>query len=121
MKNRKLTDSFKNAYNGLKLAMVQERNMRIHIIAAILSLLLGIIFQLDVLRWALLLTAIALVIITELINTCLENMVDMITQEYSEKAKKIKDMAAGAVLITSFAAALMGILIFIEPLLNLLK
>jgi undecaprenol kinase len=120
MKNKKLSDSFKNAYNGLKLAMSHERNMRIHFIAAISSVVLGIILGLDTIRWALLMVANGMVLAAELLNTAVEKMTDMITSNYSEDAKAVKDMAAGAVLAASVAAAAIGALIFLEPFIRLL-
>lgn len=120
MKNKTLKDSFTNAYNGLRLALFHERNMRIHIFTAILCVLLGIIFCLDALRWAILMIAIGLVFITELFNTAIENMVDMITSEFSVMAKTVKDIAAGTVLIASVIAVILGILVFIDPIINLI-
>lgn len=113
--------SFKNAYNGLKLAMAHERNMRIHILVVTMCIVLGIAFRLDALRWIMLVIAVGMVLMAELMNTAVENMVDMVTPEYSEKAKIIKDIAAGSVLIASAAAAVIGILVFTDPLLSALN
>jgi diacylglycerol kinase len=119
MKNKKLSDSFKNAFNGLKEAIARERNMRVHLAAILLCVILGIIFSLDVVRWSILFIAIGLVIIAELFNTAVENLVDMITDEYSQKARAVKDIAAGAVLAAAVVAVILGILVFIHPLLSL--
>lgn len=119
MKNKKLSDSFKNAFNGLKEAITRERNMRVHLAAILLCVILGIIFSLDVVRWSILFIAIGLVIIAELFNTAVENLVDMITDEYSQKARAVKDIAAGAVLAAAVVAVILGILVFIHPLLSL--
>jgi diacylglycerol kinase len=119
MKNKKLSDSFKNAFNGLKEAIARERNMRVHLAAILLCVILGIIFCLDVLRWSILFIAIGLVMVAELFNTAVENLVDMITDEYSQKARAVKDIAAGAVLVAAVVAVILGILVFIRPVLSL--
>lgn len=119
MKNKKLSDSFKNAFNGLKEAIARERNMRVHLVATLLCIILGIVFCLDVLRWSILFIAIGLVMVAELFNTAVEDLVDMITSEYSQKARAVKDIAAGAVLVAAVVAVILGILVFIHPLLSL--
>lgn len=120
MKNKKLSDSFRNAFNGLKEAFAHERNMRVHMVAVLLCIILGIIFRLDVVRWSLLFIAIGLVIVAELVNTAIENLVDMITSEYTRKARVVKDIAAGAVLVAAVVAVILGALVFIQPLLRLM-
>lgn len=119
MKNKKLSDSFRNAFNGIREAFIHERNMRIHLAATLLCIILGFVFCLDAVRWSLLFIAIGLVIVTELLNTAIEKLVDMITDQYSKKAKVVKDIAAGAVLIAAAVAAILGVLVFLHPLLRL--
>jgi len=119
MKNKKLTDSFRNAFAGISEAFARERNMRIHSAAAVLCVIAGIILRLDALSWAILFTAIGLVIVAELLNTAVENLVDMVTGEYSQKAKAVKDIAAGAVLVAVAVAVILGVLVFLPPLLRL--
>jgi len=112
MKNRTLPESFRNAFRGLRKAFAGERNLRIHLAAAFLCILLGIILRLDLLRWCLIFTAIGLVFTAELVNTAVENLVDMITDEYSRKAGMAKDIAAAAVLVAAVTAAVLGVLVF---------
>lgn len=112
MKMKKLTDSFKYAGNGIKAAFVNERNFRIHCIAAGLVVVCGIVFGLYLWEWVVVFLATGFVFAAELANTAIEKTVDMITKEYSEEAKLIKDISAGFVLIASITALLVGIFIF---------
>jgi len=119
MKNRKLSDSFRNAFRGLGQAFARERNMRIHTAAAVLCIMLGVVCRLDPVSWAVLFIAIGLVVVAELFNTAIEKFMDMITTEYSPKAGTVKDIAAGAVLVAAIVAVILGILVFAPPLLRL--
>jgi len=119
MKNRKLSDSFRNAFRGLGQAFVRERNMRIHTATAVLCILLGVVCCLDPISWAVVFVAIGLVVVAELLNTAIERVMDMINPEYSRKAGAVKDIAAGAVLVAAIVAAILGILVFAPPLLRL--
>lgn len=120
MKNRMLKDSFKYAGQGIKDAFISERNFRIHCFATLLVIIVGIFFGLPILKWIVLLLAIGFVLVCELINTAGEALVDMITKEYSVEAKKVKDLLAGAVLISAATAFAAGILVFIEPVIELI-
>ncbi|MBP7176346.1 MAG: diacylglycerol kinase family protein [Thermoclostridium sp.] len=121
MKSRSLLKSFQYALQGLKAAYIGEKNFRIHCIAVVLVVICGVLFGLSIERWVLLVLTIAFVLVCEVFNTVAETLADMITQEYSPQAKKVKDLAAGAVLISAIAAVLVGAFIFIEPALACLK
>lgn len=118
MKNRILKDSFRYAGQGIKAAFTGERNFRIHCFATILVIIFGILFQLPIQKWVILFFAIGFVLVCELINTAGESLVDMITKEYSVEAKKVKDLLAGAVLISAATALTAGIFVFIDPLIE---
>jgi diacylglycerol kinase len=113
MNKNNLSKSFKNAFIGLINAFIKERNMKIHFLIMVLVISFGFIFNISKYEWYVCLILFGLVISTELINTAIENIVDMITKEYSEKAKYIKDISAGAVLINAIIAAIIGLIIFI--------
>ncbi len=121
MKSRTLLDSFKYALQGLKTAFTGERNFRIHCVAVLLVSLFGILLRLSALKWALLFLTMGFVLVCEVVNTVAETLVDMITSEYSPQAKKVKDLAAGAVLVSAITAVLAGIFIFIEPVIDMVK
>ncbi|NLO38079.1 MAG: diacylglycerol kinase family protein [Ruminiclostridium sp.] len=121
MKNRSLLKSFQFAFQGLKAAFVGEKNFRIHCMAVVLVVICGAVLGISTEKWVLLVLTIAFVLVCELFNTVAETLVDMITQEYSPQAKKAKDLAAGAVLLSAITAVLVGAFIFIEPALAWLK
>ncbi len=121
LKNKTLGQSFKNAFNGIYQAMVSERNLRIHTVATAFVIIAGIILGLDTMRWIFLVLAIGLVLISELLNTSLEKLTDMVTSEYSEEARKVKDISAAAVLISAVLSVIVGLLVFYRPLMDLFK
>ena len=118
VKSKRLIDSFKYAAQGLKAAFIGEKNFRIHCLAMVLVVLCGLLLRLPVVKWVVLFCVIGFVFVCELINTAGETLVDMITKEYSDDAKKVKDLLAGAVLISAAVAVAVGVLIFAEPVIE---
>jgi diacylglycerol kinase len=108
----KTLKSFRYAFNGIRLVLKNENNAKVHLLATIAVLITGFYLRLSFRDWCWLLIAIALVWITETLNTTIEKLVDLIAPEKNEKAGAIKDMAAAAVLMASFFALTIGILIF---------
>jgi diacylglycerol kinase len=106
-----LQQSFRCAWEGLRHVWVAERNARIHAAVAVVVMLLGLRLGLTTLEWVLLVVAMALVFISEMLNTVVELTVDLITLEHHPLAKLAKDVAAGAVLVAALAAALIGLLV----------
>lgn len=120
-KNRDLVASMEFAITGVLTAFKEERNMRKHLVSAILALLAGLIFQISATEWLFLLLAIFLVIVLEIINSAIENVVDLASgYHFSMLAKNAKDMAAGAVLVASGYAVLTGLIIFIPKIWQLI-
>ncbi|MDA3881496.1 MAG: diacylglycerol kinase family protein [Prolixibacteraceae bacterium] len=103
---------FKPAINGLIMFFKTERNALIHIIVAIAVVVAGFVFGITRTEWILVLLSIGLVLATEALNTSIEKLGDAITLEENLLIKKAKDIAAGAVLIASIIAAIIGLLIF---------
>lgn len=114
MNLKKFIDSFNNAVTGILTAMKTEPNLRIHFIIAILVVSLSLFFNFTRLEFLMLLFTIVMVIITEMFNTVAEKLVDMITKEYHPMARIVKDIAAGAVLIASLNAVVVGYLLFFD-------
>lgn len=113
-KNRDLITSLEFAFTGILTAIKEERNMRKHAMTALIVILAGFIFQVSRIEWLFLLLSIFLVVAFEIINSAIENVVDLASHYHFDMlAKKAKDMAAGAVLVVSVLAALIGLLIFI--------
>ncbi|HGD1619634.1 TPA: diacylglycerol kinase [Streptococcus agalactiae] len=120
-KNRTLTSSMEFAVTGIFTTFKEERNMRKHLVSAILVILAGLTFQVSMVEWLFLLLSIFLVITFEIINSAIENVVDLASNyHFSMLAKNAKDMAAGAVLVVSLFAVLVGLIIFIPKILALL-
>lgn len=120
-KNRDLVASMEFAITGVLTAFKEERNMRKHLVSAILAALTGLVFRISAIEWLFLLLAIFLVIILEIINSAIENVVDLASgYHFSMLAKNAKDMAAGAVLVISGYAVLTGLIIFIPKIWKLL-
>lgn len=116
-KNRELIASLEFAVTGLLMAFKEERNMKKHLALAILVVLAGLIFQVSVTEWLFLLLSISLVIAFEIVNSAIENVVDLASDyHFSMLAKNAKDMAAGAVLFVSGFALLTGLIIFVPKI-----
>ncbi|HEM3174024.1 TPA: diacylglycerol kinase family protein [Streptococcus suis] len=116
-KNRELIASLEFAVTGLLTAFKEERNMKKHLASAILVVLAGLIFQVSVTEWLFLLLSISLVIAFEIVNSAIENVVDLASDyHFSMLAKNAKDMAAGAVLFVSGFAVLVGLMIFVPKI-----
>lgn len=112
-KSQGFNNTFKNARKGFRLVFKSEANIRIHLIIAVLVLISAYFFGFNYIEYCILLIAIALVIISEMINTALEFTLDSVFHNrYSKMVGMAKDISAGAVMIASFISALIGILLF---------
>ena len=120
-KNRDLVSSLEFALTGILTAFKEERNMRKHAVTALAVILAGFVFQVSRIEWLFLLMSIFLVVAFEIINSAIENVVDLASHyHFSMLAKKAKDMAAGAVLVVSLLAAVIGALIFLPRIWDIL-
>lgn len=116
MKMKKTLESFNNAITGIIDTVRTERNMRIHLIVALVVLISSFFFDVTKYEFLILAVTIAMVIAAELINTAIEATIDMTTNYYHPLAKIAKNAAAGAVLITAINALLVGYIVFWEKL-----
>lgn len=121
MKNFTFRESFRHAFDGIKMLVRQEKNMRIHIAMTILVIVCAVVFGLTPAEKAIVISLCAIVICAELINTAIENAVDVSTAVFNMYAKRAKDAAAGAVLVVSIGAAVAGLIIFIPYGIDFLK
>lgn len=115
---KKLINSFKYAIEGIISSFKTERNMKIHVLAMIVVIALGLFFKLNKVEWCFIIIAIASVISAELFNTAIETVVDMVSPERNPKAKLAKDITAGAVLVVAIGAAIIGFIIFGPQIIN---
>jgi diacylglycerol kinase (ATP) len=107
-------DSFRFALNGILLSFRTQRHLRIHFGVAVLALIAGFIWRLSRVELLILVIAISMVLLAELFNTALETVVDLVTMDYHPLAKVAKDVAAGAVLVTTINAAMIGAVLFLD-------
>ena len=108
-----LSKSLGYAFEGILTGIRQERNMRIHCMAVILVTAAGTLFQITAVEWCVCLLLFALVAGLELVNTAVEAVVDLVTEEKKPLAKIAKDTAAGAVLFAAIISAFVGCIIFL--------
>jgi diacylglycerol kinase len=118
---KKRAKSFIYAFNGIRLLFLEEHNSRIHAVAAICAIIAGILLKILIIEWIALTFAIGFVFVVETINSSIENTADLISLEKSNKIKRIKDLSAAAVLISSLSALVIGGLIFIPKIVALIK
>lgn len=107
------------AIEGLKTVFKQEKNFRIHLLVLFIVILLGFLFSLNVLEWSLIIIVSCMVLLTETINTALETMMDYLSPHKHPKVKNIKDMAAGAVLLSVICSVIVGCFMFIPKIIHL--
>jgi len=112
MTNNQLIRSFKNAFKGVKKVFQEERNFRIQIMAAIFIVILMNVFVLSIVEKSILILLIIAVLVLELFNSILERLVDVFKPRVHTYIKDIKDIAAGAVLLTALGSLFVGVIIF---------
>ncbi len=109
---------FTFAGQGVWHAVRTQRNMRVHLAAATAAVTVGIVLRIGAVQWACVALAIGMVLAAEIVNTVVEAMIDLHTQQFHPLAKVAKDGAAGAVLVTSVAAVGVAIAVFVPRLLR---
>lgn len=108
--------SFGFAFNGLRILFHEEHNSRIHFFASVLVIIAALLFKLNTYEWIAIIFSIGLVITAEIINTAVENIADFLTTEQNNHIKKIKDLAAAAVLVSALTALTIGLIIFLPKI-----
>lgn len=117
-KKNPLYKSFGYAFEGIFAGIRKERNMKIHCTAMVLVIIAGAWFKISALQWCICFLLFGLILALELVNTALEAVVDLVTEERKPLAKLAKDTAAGAVLIAAIMAAVIGCIIFIPEIIT---
>lgn len=108
--------SAKFAINGLQIFWKSEFKSKIHLAIAAVVTVLGFYFEFSRTEWMIQCLCIFVVLSTEIVNTSIEELVDHLSPEWSEPAGRIKDLAAGAVLIASIGAVIIGFLLYFPHL-----
>ncbi|SDE18451.1 undecaprenol kinase/diacylglycerol kinase (ATP) [Mucilaginibacter pineti] len=116
---KKLVRSFGFAFKGLRYTTTTQLNFRIHLAATVLAAAMGFLLHIATNEWLWITLAIALVLITELINTSIETLTDLVSPTYNTKAGHVKDVCAGAVVIAALFALVTGLVIFLPKLILL--
>lgn len=106
------TISFRHAWEGLCYAFTEHPNFVIHSSFSVLVTIIGLLFNINMFEWLILISTITVGLVIELLNTAIESTVDLITDKYHISAKHAKDVAAAAMLIYSFGAIIIGLIIF---------
>lgn len=108
--------SFGYAIEGFRTAVATERNIKVQLLVGVLAIVAGLVLRIDALSWVLVLLCIGLVLFAELVNTSIEAIVDLATQDLHPLAKRAKDIAAASVFTLSITAAVVGIIVFARAL-----
>ena len=115
---KRLTNSFKYAFEGILQAYVGEQNLKIHTVIAILVIIFGFILKISYTEWLVCLVLIGLVLMAEFFNTSIEYLVDLVSPEIHPLAKATKDTASAGVIMMAIISAIIGLIIFIPKLIN---
>jgi len=118
---KKRLKSFVFAFNGIRILFRNEHNAWIHLFASICAISLGFFCHISSIEWIAVLFAIGLVLSMEAVNSAIENLCDFASPDKHETIKKVKDLAAGAVLISAIIALIIGLIIFTPKLLKILS
>jgi len=115
---KKFLNSFVFAARGIKLVFASETNMKVHVGISVLVLLMGFLFHISTFEWLICILCIGLVFSTEMFNTAIETIVDLVSPQRNHLAGKAKDIAAGAVLVTAIISVAVGIIIFLPKIIK---
>lgn len=120
MNIKKFLRSFRYAFEGLKLAVTLDQNVRFHLVTGSLVFVAALLLKATKLDLMFVIFAIFFVIITEMVNTAIEEMTNLIKIEHSKEARIAKDVAAGAVLLAAIFAFIVGLFVLVPRLLLLI-
>lgn len=112
--------SFRFGFKGIAWLVESENNARFHLLASVIVLLLGFYFRISITEWAIILTQIGLIWSAEALNTAIEKLCDFVSPQHHETIGKVKDLAAGGVLIVSIVAAIVGLIVFLPKIWSLI-
>ncbi len=110
--------SFGFALQGFRYTLATERNICVMLGGAAFAVVMGLVLQLDLVSWAIVLLCIGCVLAAELMNTAIETVVDLVSPEYHPLAGHAKDIAAAAVYVLSFLVAVVGVCVFANAIIS---
>jgi diacylglycerol kinase (ATP) len=117
---KKFIRGFGYAFKGIWHSTVTQLNFKVHLAAAVVAVYAGYALHISNSEWLWITLCIGLVLAAELFNTAIEFLTDLVSPEYNKKAGLVKDMSAGAVLVTAICALIIGLIIFLPKLLALI-
>ncbi len=112
-KRRKFKDSFKNCIDGLRFININEDNFKREILLGIIALVLSYLLKIDKIEFIIIIIVIGLVLVSEIINTAIERLVDLVSPKYN-------NLAASSVLLMCIFSLVVGVIIFVPKIINLL-
>jgi diacylglycerol kinase (ATP) len=118
---RKRLTAFRYAFRGIGRLLCCEPNARIHTTAGVCVIIAGFVLKISGMEWIAVVIVTGAVFAAEAFNTAIEQLSDLVSPGYSEAVKRIKDLAAGAVLLTALSAALVGLIIFLPKIITLCR
>lgn len=114
MKNKEVIESFNNAVNGILQAIRREGHMKVHYVATLLLIISALFFNFTRMEFTVLVLTCGMVIVAEMFNTVIELIMDVVSPDYNPTVRKIKDIAAGCVLVAAICAVFVGYLLFFD-------
>lgn len=103
---------FADAFKGLTETLRTQFNMRFHLCATVVALMLGFYFSINSFEWCMIIFAISIVWMAEIFNTAIEYLTDFVSPEFNHIAGKVKDIAAAGALVAALTSAIIGVIIF---------
>ena len=111
MRSQSIIDSFRYAFSGLWYVLRTQRNVRIHLGIAACVVIVGLWLKVSLSQWAILVLTVGSVLVSEVLNTVAETLVDLVSPGYHPLARVVKDVTAGAVLLTAIVSIIVGFLV----------
>ncbi len=114
---------FGYAFKGIYISLKEESSLVVHFVIGTIVMILGIILndRMSYIDWSIVVLLVAIIIGMELLNTAIENIIDVVMFEYNVNAKKIKDISAAATLVLTIASVVIGLVIFIPKIIDVFK
>ncbi len=116
-----LKNRFRYAFAGVRYGLFHDKSIRFQALAGLCAVLAGFVFKIGLHEWLWVLLSIALVLMAEIFNSCLEKTIDYISLERNPQARLVKDMAAAAVLVVSCFAFIVALAVFGPPFIEWCK
>ena len=105
---------FKCAFRGIWDTLKSESHMRFHMVAAFYVVIFSFFYSFSIIQWAILILTMVLVMVLEMVNTCIEKLCNLVADRYEPLVKIAKDISAGAVLISAIGSAVVAVLFFLD-------